>query len=67
MIITWDSFIARLVNRNNSSSFPRFWDYSMEKGVRKISNNTGASSVAQLTSTEEGTQPGPAAEFEESS
>ena len=30
-------------------------------------NNAGASSVAQLTSSEEGTQSGPAAEFGESS
>ena len=67
MIITWDGFIAKLVNRNNSSSLPIFWDNSMGKMLSKISNNTGASSVAQLTSSEEGTKSGPAAEFGESS
>ena len=39
-INTWDSFIARLVNMNNSSSLPRFWDNSMEKLVRKKSGKT---------------------------
>ena len=34
-IMTWDSFIARLVNRNNSSSLPRFWDNSMGKSEKK--------------------------------
>ena len=66
MINTWDSFIDRLVNGNNSSSLPRFWDNSMGKRVKKISNNTGTSSVAQLTSSEGGTQSRPAAEFGES-
>ena len=39
----------------------------MGKSEKKISNNTGASSVAQLTSSKEGTQSRPAAEFGESS
>ena len=39
----------------------------MVKRVKKISNNTGASSVAQLTCSEEGTWSGPAVEFGESS
>ena len=39
----------------------------MNESEKKISNNTGASSVAQLTSNEEGTQSGPAAEFGETS
>ena len=34
-IITWDSFIARLVNQNNSSSLQRFWDNSMGKSEKK--------------------------------
>ena len=34
-IITWDSFIARLVNRNNSSTLSRFWDNSIGKSEKK--------------------------------
>ena len=34
-IITWDSFIARLVNQNNNSSILRLWDNSMGRRVRE--------------------------------
>ena len=45
MIITWVSLIARLINRNNSSSLPGFSDNSMGKREKKISNTTGDSRV----------------------
>ena len=61
MIIT---FIARFGNWNNGRCPPKIWYNPMR--IRKISSNTGTSSVAQLVSNEDGTQSGPAIELGES-
>ena len=39
--IIWDIFIARLVNLNNSSTLPRFWDNSIGKSKKQQATTQG--------------------------